>query len=77
MTLPVSVYQKLSKYMVTDITVDEISYLASEYVGYSLDKNGIYSLEGETKMGEISEEFYPDEDALVDLMVRIFYREVG
>ncbi|MCI5959398.1 MAG: LCP family protein [Lachnospiraceae bacterium] len=76
MTLPVSVYQKLSKYMVTDITVDEISYLASEYVGYSLDKNGIYSLEGETKMGEISEEFYPDEDALVDLMVRIFYREV-
>lgn len=77
LTLPVSVYQKLSKYMVTDITVDEISYLASEYVGYSLDKNGIYSLEGETKMGEISEEFYPDEDALVDLMVRIFYREVG
>lgn len=75
-TLPVSVYQKLSQYMVTNITIDEIGYLASEYVGYDMDENGIYSLEGETKMGEISEEFYPDEDALVDLMIHVFYREV-
>lgn len=76
LTLPVSVYQKLSKYMVTNITVDEISYLATEYVGYDMDENGIYTLEGETKMGEKHEEFYPDEDALIDLMIQIFYQEV-
>ncbi len=76
LTLPVSVYQELSKYMVTDITVDEISYLASEFVGYDMDSNGIYTLEGETKMGEIHEEFYPDESSLVDLMIQVFYREV-
>lgn len=76
LTLPVSVYQKLSKYMVTNITVDEISYLATEYVGYDMDENGIYTLEGETKTGEISEEFYPDEDALINLMIQVFYQEV-
>ncbi|MGN0246829.1 MAG: LCP family protein [Lachnospiraceae bacterium] len=76
LTLPVSVYQKLSKYMVTNITVDEISYLATEYVGYDMDENGIYTLEGETKMGEKHEEFYPDEDALIDLMIQVFYQEV-
>lgn len=76
LTLPVSVYQKLSKYMVTNITVDEISYLATEYVGYDMDENGIYTLEGETKMGEKHEEFYPDEDALIDLMIDLFYQEV-
>ena len=76
LTLPVSVYQKLSKYMVTNITVDEISYLATEYVGYDMDENGIYTLEGETNMGEKHEEFYPDEDALIDLMIQVFYREV-
>lgn len=76
LTLPVSVYQKLSKYMVTNITVDEISYLATEYVGYDMDENGIYTLEGETKMGEKHEEFYPDEDALIDLMIDVFYQEV-
>lgn len=76
LTLPVSVYQKLSKYMVTNITVDEISYLATEYVGYDMDENGIYTLEGETNMGEKHEEFYPDEDALIDLMIQIFYQEV-
>lgn len=76
LTLPVSVYQKLSKYMVTNITVDEISYLATEYVGYDMDEKGIYTLEGETKMGEIHEEFYPDEDALIDLMIEVFYQEV-
>lgn len=76
LTLPVSVYQKLSKYMVTNITVDEISYLATEYVGYDMDSNGIYTLEGETKMGEKHEEFYPDEDALIDLMIQVFYQEV-
>lgn len=76
LTLPVSVYQKLSKYMVTDITVDEISYLASEFIGYDMDSNGIYTLEGETRMGEKHEEFYPDESSLVDLMIQVFYREV-
>ncbi len=75
-TLPVTVYGELSKYMVTDITVDQIAYLAGELLDYSFNADDIYTLEGTTVMGEKHEEFYPDEAALKDLMIEVFYREV-
>lgn len=76
LTLPVKLYSTLSKYMVTDITSDQVAYLATQLVGYDFDsENDIYTLEGTTYDGE-HEEFYPDQDALRDLMIRIFYREV-
>lgn len=75
-TLPVTLYGELSKYMVTDIKADEVAYLAVELLDYSFDTDNIYTLEGETVMGDKYEEFYPDQDALKDLMIEIFYREV-
>lgn len=75
-TLPVTLYNTLSKYMVTDVSVDEVMYLASEFAGYELSKDNIYSLEGETVMGEKFEEFYVDEDALYDLIISVFYEKV-
>lgn len=75
-TLPLTLYGKLKRYMVTDVTADEAAYLASELIHYSFDRNDIYTLEGITEMGEKHEEFYPDQDALRDLMVQLFYREV-
>ena len=74
-TLPVSLYGTLSKYMVTDISVDEVGYLATQAAGYSLGE--IHTLEGETVMGEKFEEFYPDEEALYKLILEVFYEEVG
>lgn len=74
-TLPVSLYGTLSKYMVTDISVDEVGYLATQVAGYSLGE--IRTLEGETVMGEEYEEFYPDEEALYRLILEVFYEEVG
>lgn len=74
--LPVALYGKLKDYTVTDITIDEIAYLAGELANYSFDIDAIYTLEGTTEMGEEFEEFYPDKDALKDLMIRLFYREV-
>lgn len=75
-TLPMDLYGKLKQYMVTDVATDEVAYLASELIHYSFDQNAIYTLEGVTEMGEKHEEFYPDQDALKDLMIRLFYREV-
>lgn len=72
----VSLYGTLSKYMVTDILVDEVSYLATQVLGYSFDSDNMYVLEGETVIGEIYEEFYPDEEALYKLIIEIFYEEV-
>lgn len=75
-TFPITLYNELSKYMVTDITADEVVYLTGELLDYNLDAETIYSLEGTTQMGEKFEEFYPDKDALKDLMITLFYQEV-
>ena len=76
MTLPVQVYSDLSKYMTTDITVSDLTYLASTALDYSFDMSKIYTLQGETVQGNIYEEFYPDEDALYELILDVFYQEV-
>ena len=74
-TLPVSLYGTLSKYMVTDITVDEVGYLATQVTGYRLGE--VHSLEGNTVMGKVFEEFHPDEEALYRLILEVFYEDVG
>jgi len=75
-TLPVKMYQEITKQMVTDVTVDEVAYLASTALDYRFDKSRFYSLEGETIMGEKFEEFYVDEDVLYDMILDIFYEPV-
>ena len=75
-TLPVQMYQQLARYMVTDISVDEAVYLATQVLDYHFDVEEIYTMEGTTIMGDRFEEFYPDYEALKDLMIRVFYREV-
>ncbi len=72
----VNLFQAVSPYMVTDISLSEITYLADNLGGYSLD-NKIYSLKGETTVGDQGfEEFHYDEGALYDLMMQVFYEEV-
>ena len=75
-TLPVSLYQAFKPYMVTDISVDEISWLASRLTSYKCDENDIYTMEGITIKGQRFEEFYPDEEALQELIIKVFYREI-
>jgi len=74
-TLPVTLYNTLSKYMVTDISLDEAGYLAVQAMGYHFGENNMYTLEGERVMGEEYEEFYADETALYELILKIFYEE--
>lgn len=75
-TLPVSLYQAFKPYTVTDLTLDKISYLASQLTSYRFDENAIYTMEGTTVMGARFEEFYPDQKALQDLIIKVFYREI-
>lgn len=75
-TFPVTLYNTLSRYMVTDITVDEISYLAMQASGYGFSEENLHSLRGATVQGEVYEEFYPDEQALYELILEVFYEEV-
>lgn len=77
-TFPLDVLDAVSDYMVTDISTSEVTYLATSYLGYSFNLNGIYSLQGETIIGGGGfEEFYVDDDALYELIIDLFYEEVG
>lgn len=75
-TVVVDLYQAISPMMITDITLDEVAYLAPILLDYSFEENSFYMLKGETVMGEQFEEFYVDEDALYELILEIFYEEI-
>lgn len=75
-TLPLELYGRLRDYVVTDITLDEMVYLAGELSGYEFDGGRIYTMEGQTVQGEKFEEFYPDPGALKELILEVFYRRV-
>ncbi len=77
-TSVVNLYQTISRYMVTDVDVSEVTYLAGQMGSYSLNLDTIYSLEGTTTTGDQGyEEFDYDEDALYELMLEVFYTEVS
>lgn len=73
---PVKLYQIASSYIVTDISVDEMSYLASELLGYDIEGVKMYSIPGETVMGEKFEEFYVNEVQLKEMLLDVFYEKV-
>lgn len=77
MTLPISLYGTLSKYMVTDVTIDEVSYLATTVLDYSFDEEHLHSLAGETVQTGEFEEFHADDKALYELILQIFYETVN
>ena len=73
-------YNTISPYMVTDISLSEVSYLLSRFSDYKLDLNEIYSLKGTTIPGDEAatghEEFIYDEEALFDTLIHLFYEKV-
>ena len=75
-TTIMDLYQAVSGQMVTNITLDEVAYLAPILADYQFDESGFYMLKGETVMGEEFEEFYVDEDALYEMILEVFYEEV-
>ena len=75
-TLAVDIYKAITKQMTTDVSADELSYIASTVSKYEFDSNSFYLLKGQTLMGEQFEEFHPDEEALYDMFLEIFYEKV-
>ena len=76
-TVPVKVIQKMKDYMITDISLNQTTYLASELLNYSIDLENIRSIEGEVVQPEDSpyEQFHVDYDALYELILEIFYEK--
>lgn len=75
-SIPVKLYNAVESQMVTNVTIDEVTYLASIAIDYSFDKEQFYFLKGETVQGEKFEEYYIDEDALYEMILDIFYEPI-
>jgi len=64
-------YEEVAPYLVTDCSVTTLSNLLSKYLDYSIVE--VVSPEGENTIGDGHYEFYPDEDKLDALTLRLFY----
>lgn len=75
-TLAVDIYNTISSYMVTDVSANEVSYLASKFItgGYSFGT--MRTLEGRQVTGSVYEEFHVDQTALYELILSTFYNVV-
>ena len=69
-------YNRIRPQIVTDISADEVVYLAATLKDYRFEEGNLYTLKGETVKGKKFEEFYVDEDALYQLIIEVFYEEV-
>ena len=70
-TFILELYDQVDEYMVTDCSANVISGLMQRCADYSLKE--VVSPEGQNILGEEYYEFYPDEAALEDLTLRLFY----
>ena len=69
----VSAYNAITDYIVTNVDVPN---LVNKLTTYEFDDSRMYTVPGETKMGEQYEEYHVDEDALYQLMIDTFYKPV-
>ena len=61
----------INDYMTSDCTIQQLSEIAEQIKSYEF--KGIENTPGEAQKGEQYMEFYADEDALKELLVRVFY----
>ena len=78
LTVPIKIYNSISDRAVTDITVDEVTYLTAIAGGYHFSESRVITVPGRSISGEESrdsglDEFYVDETALYELILDVFY----
>ena len=69
----ISAYDAITDYIVTNVDVPN---LVNKLTTYEFDDSRMYTIPGETQMGEQYEEYHVDENALYQLMLEIFYKPV-
>lgn len=72
----VDLFSAINSKMVTNISADEISYLAPYMVGYSFDASDIWMVAGETVKNGDFEEFHVDQEDLYRTIIEVFYEEI-
>ena len=68
-----NILNSIDKYMVTNI---DFLNLFENFKNFSFDEADMYSMPGQTVMGEKFEEFNIDEDAFYEQVLKVFYEPV-
>ncbi len=76
MSLPVTMYQQLAANMCTDLNAEDITYLASELLDVTISAENISMVPGDVITGGEYEEYHVQTEALKQLVVQNFYKEV-
>ncbi len=63
---------KMADYLVSDRSLNQLQDLLTKFSAYEFVE--MNEIEGESKTGEQFMEFYPDEDALTQAVITLFYR---
>lgn len=77
MGLPARLYKELSGKMVTDISLNDAVYLATEGLSISFDEEDILTVPGNAEKGAVYDEMHVDEQALYELILDTFYNDVS
>ena len=68
-----SVYRSIEDYSVSNIDFADFIEDASKY---QFDASHLYTVPGETVMGEEFEEYYIDESAFYEMLIEVFYEQI-
>ena len=66
---------KMSDHILSDRSVTQLQDLAEKFTTYEF--LGIDTIEGESVLGEKYIEFYPDENSVMDFVIKLFYEPVS
>lgn len=73
LTMPVRLLQKVEGDVVTNLSVSDISYLASQVINCEISMDDLTVVQGEIREEEGHAALYPDEQALYELVLKTFY----
>lgn len=70
--LPAHLTNELSAHMTTSYSDEEITYIAMQALISEISVEEMYTIPGEIKMGRVYEEYYPDEEAVREMVIELF-----
>lgn len=65
---------EISQYIISDLSVTKLQDFADKFKEYTF--NGIYDIEGESKIGDEFMEFYPNYDSIKELVIDLYYKQI-
>lgn len=76
LTIPLTLYQTAKEYMVTDIGVSEVTYLASLVLQGGFQADQMINLPGEVTLVDGHAQYHMDEIVLYETILDVFYNEL-